>query len=248
MLKFDIWPVSLRVMAALFVIAVPLFLVNASVAWAINDPGLYNQGFEKYRTSQYTGITEPDLRRAGAEIRHYFNSGDEPLSVRTQVFSEEREIFNRREVVHMRDVKGLVRQVYLLAGASMAYILAVAIGGFAGIGWAFTGQLARFLLWGGLLTLGLLLLFGLFAAVGFDSLFLKFHQISFSNDFWQLDPSRDYLIIMFPLGFWFDATMRVAVTSVASAIGLTAVSGAYLLYGRWAIRKSAGGIASTGTV
>jgi integral membrane protein (TIGR01906 family) len=120
----------------------------------------------------------------------------------------------------------------LFAGASIAYILAVAIGGFAGFGRTFVGPLAWFLLWGGLLTLGLLLLFGLLAIVGFDSLFLKFHQISFSNDLWRLDPSRDYLIIMFPLGFWFDATMRVAATSVIGAIGLAGVSGGYLLYRR----------------
>ena len=248
MLKFDIWPAARRVMATLLVIAVPLFLVNASITWAINDSGLYNRGFQKYRISWYTGITESDLRQAGAEIRHYFNSGDEPLSVKAQVLGAEQEIFNQREVVHMRDVKGLVRGVYLSAGASMAYILAVAIGGFAGFGRAFTMQLAGLLLWGGLLTLALLLILGLFAAVGFDSLFLKFHQLSFSNDFWQLDPSRDYLIIMFPLGFWFDATMHVAATSVISAIGLSGVSGGYLLYRRWAMRKGGSRSYSTGNI
>jgi len=140
----------------------------------------------------------------------------------------------------MRDVKGLIRGVYLFAGASMVYILAVAIGGFAGFGRSFTRQLARFLLWGGLLTLGLLVVFGLLAIVGFDNLFLLFHQLSFSNDFWQLDPNRDYLIIMFPMGFWLDATIRVVATSVISAICLSGVSGGYLLYGRWAISKSPG--------
>jgi len=246
MLKIDIWQVALRVMATLFVITVPLFLVNASITWAINDSGLYNRGFEKYRISRYTGITESDLRQAGAAIRHYFNSGDEPLEVRAPVFGEERAIFNQREVIHMRDVKGLVRGVYLFAGASIAYILAVAIGGFAGFGRTFAGPLARFMLWGGLLTLGLLLLFGLLAIAGFDSLFLTFHQLSFSNDLWRLDPSRDYLIIMFPLGFWFDATMRVAATSVIGAIGLAGVSGGYLLYHRRSRRDRPGESYSTG--
>ncbi|MDA0733830.1 MAG: TIGR01906 family membrane protein [Chloroflexi bacterium] len=228
-------------MATFFVVAVPLFLVNGSITWAINDSGLYNRGFEKYSISLYTGITDADLRQAGADIRHYFNSGDEPLAVRTQIFGEERDIFNQREVVHMRDVKGLIRGVYLFAGGALAYIIAVAIGGFAGFGRAFAVQLAQFLLWGGLLTLGLLVLFGLFAVVGFDSLFLKFHQLSFSNDFWQLDPSRDYLIIMFPFGFWFDATMRVVAAAVLGAISLSGVSGGYLLYRRWAVGKGSGG-------
>ena len=227
-------------MVALFVVVVPVFLVSSSVIWAINDSGLYNSGFEKYNISPYTGIIESDLRQVGADIRHYFNSGDEPLRVRTRVFGEERDIFNQRENTHMRDVKGLIRLVYLFAGASMAYILAVAIGGFAGFGRSFTVQLARFLLSGGLLTLGLLVVFGLLAVVGFDSLFLLFHQLSFSNDFWQLDPSKDYLIIMFPLGFWLDATMRVVAISMISAISLSGMSGGYLLYRSWAVNKSSG--------
>ncbi len=64
--------------AALFVIAVPLFLVTASVTWAFNNPGVYERGFEKYRVSSLTGITRADLLRVAADIRHYFNSGEEP--------------------------------------------------------------------------------------------------------------------------------------------------------------------------
>ena len=30
--------------------------------------------------------------------------------------------------------------------------------------------------------------------VGFDQLFLTFHMLSFSNDFWRLDPATDRLV------------------------------------------------------
>ena len=65
----------------LFIFAVPLFLVTASVTWAFNDPGVYNRGFQKYRISLTSGITEEDLRQVGGQIRHYFNSTNEPLPV-----------------------------------------------------------------------------------------------------------------------------------------------------------------------
>jgi integral membrane protein (TIGR01906 family) len=223
----------IRILGIIFVVAVPLFLVTGSVAWAVNDPGVYNRGFEKYRISLFTGITDADLRQAGADLRHYFNSGDEPLVLRTRVLGEEREIFNQREVAHMRDVKGLVRGVYLSAGLSALYLLAVVAGGFWRFRRAFLDRLARLLLWGGGLTLALVAGVGLFALVGFDALFLTFHRLSFSNDFWQLDPRRDYLIIMFPQGFWFDATMRVAATAVGGAVLLAGISASYLLYCRW---------------
>ena len=218
----------------LFVLAIPLFLITGSVTWAVKDAGLYNRGFDRYNISQRTGMTDVDLRQAGADIRHYFSSGEEPLDVRTRIFGVERDLFNQREVAHMRDVKGLIRGVNVLAGLSGFYILAVVVAGFVRYRRQFVPQLANMCLWGGSSTLALLLAVGLFALLGFDSLFLKFHQISFSNDLWQLDPRTDYLLIMFPQAFWFDATMRVATTAIGGALLLAGSSGGYLLYRRWA--------------
>jgi integral membrane protein (TIGR01906 family) len=70
---------------------------------------------------------------------------------------------------------------------------------------------------GGKLTLALVGVVGLLALVGFNRLFLLFHLISFSNDFWMLDPRRDYLIAMFPQGFFFEATMLIAFCTIAAA-------------------------------
>ena len=73
------------------------------------------------------------------------------------------------------------------------------------------------------MTLGLVALVGLGSLVGFDRLFLAFHLVSFSNDLWQLDPRRDYLIAMFPQGFFFDATMLIALAVVVEAAVLVIV-------------------------
>ena len=217
-----------RILAVLVVVSVPLFLIAASVAWAVNDPGLYRRGFEKYNISVYSGITVEDLNRVGAELRRYFNSSEEPLRVVVPIYGMERELYNEREVHHMRDVKGLVRGVYWVAAITLVFLLVVKGGGYYLWRWAFAPQMARLGLYGGLLTLALVLAVGLFALVGFDSLFLLFHQISFTNDLWQLDPRTDYLLIMFPQGFWFDATMRIALTTIAGAVLLVAVSAGYL--------------------
>lgn len=230
--------------AALFVIAVPLFLVTASVTWAVNYPNLYHQGFAKYDISLYTGITEDDLGQAGADIRHYFNSGEEPLVLRSRVFGVEQEIFNQREVQHMRDVKRLIRGVYAAAIGTTVYLLTMAVASFLWQRRHFIEVLARLCLGGGVLTLALVLGVGLFALLGFDTLFLKFHQLSFSNDFWQLDPRTDYLVIMFPQGFWFDATMFVATLAVGGAVLLTAVPGGYLIYRRFSRRQPAIGLST----
>ena len=229
--------------SALFIIAVPLLLIAASVAWAVNDAGLYRRGFEKYDISLYSGITDEDLIRVGADLRQYFNSSEEPLHVVVPIHGMERQLFNQREIHHMRDVKGLVRVVYLVAILAGLYLLAIVVSGYCLQRSGFTPHLARLFLRGGILTLVLVAAVGLFALVGFDSLFLLFHQVSFANDLWQLDPRSDYLLIMFPLGFWFDATMRVALTTIAAAAVLAGLGGGYQLY-----RKREGKLSSQGQI
>lgn len=219
---------------ALFIVAVPLFLVTASVTWAFNSPGLYDGGFEKYSISRISGISDSDLRQVGADIRSYINSGDEPLDVRTRIFGVEQDLFNDREIIHMKDVKDLVRGVYVLALVSAVYLAAMTIIGFALHRGRFVADLAKRLALGGGLTLVLLVVFGIVALVGFDGLFLKFHQLSFANDFWQLDPRTDYLVRIFPQDFWFDATMWVAVRAIAGALILTVIGSSFLVYQRYA--------------
>ncbi len=223
-------PFLQTIAAVLVVVSVPLLLISASVAWAVNDAGLYRRGFEKYDIPLRTGITEEDLNRVGADLRTYFNSSEEPLRVVAPVYGVERELYNQREVDHMRDVKGLVRGVYWVALGSFIYILIYKAAGYYLCRLAFARRMARLGIYGGLLTLALVAAVGLFALVGFDGLFLLFHRISFANDLWQLDPRTDYLLIMFPLGFWFDATIRVALTTILGAALLLAVSSGYLIH------------------
>ena len=218
---------------AIFIIAVPLFLITASVTWAFNSPGLYNDGFEKYSISRISGISDSDLRQVGADIRSYINSGDELLDVQTSILGTERDLFNDQEVAHMKDVKQLVRGVYVLALASTVYLAAMVVIGFALHRGRFVADLAKRLAWGGGLTLVLLIVFGLVALVGFDSVFLKFHQLSFANDFWRLDPRTDYLVRIFPQDFWFDATLWVAVRAISGALILTVGGSAFLVYRKY---------------
>ena len=216
----------------LFIFAVPLFLVTASVTWAFNDPGVYNRGFQKYRISLTSGITEENLRQVGGQIRHYFNSTDEPLLVNTQVYGEDRELFNQREVQHMRDVKRLVWWVYAAAIVSGIYLLAATAWGVAVYQRGFLDVLAQRVIRGVALMVVLVVFVGVFALAGFDTLFLRFHQLAFANDLWQLNPRRDYLLIIFPQGFWFDATMRVVALTVAGAVALTLIAGGHILWQR----------------
>ena len=74
--------------------------------------------------------------------------------------------------------------------------------------------------WGGGLTLAISAVIGVLSLFGFQRLFLFFHLVSFDNDLWILDPRRDYLIMMFPQGFFFDATLIIVVLTLGQALVL----------------------------
>ena len=224
---------ALTIAQVLAVPAILLFLVAGSVTWAVNDPGLYRNGFERYYTAQRSGIADADLIAIGTELRRYFNSGTEPLDVRAPIFGVEQEVFNQREIAHMYDVKRLVRGTYWVAIASGLWIAGTVALGIIRCRRRWPVQTARIALWGGAVTLGAVVGVGMAAIASFDALFLLFHRLSFANDLWILDPRTDYLLILFPAGFWFDATMRVALTSVLGAVLLVSGGLAGLGFLHW---------------
>ncbi len=214
---------TLRLLGAgLFVAAIPVFLIATNTRLVINAPFLYSYGFDAYDITAVTGISTAELLSAGKQIRDYFNNGEEFLDVRVMQDGVRRSLYTEREVLHMKDVKGLVRGVYAVQWLAGLYLAGYAAVGLF-LGWrAFLPKLVRRLAMGGAATLGLVALVGLASLVGFDRLFLAFHLVSFSNDLWQLDPRRHYLLAMFPQGFFFDATMWIAGATIIEALLLAA--------------------------
>jgi len=208
----------------LFILCLPLLLLSAFIGGAANCMALYEYGFAKYHVSHTTGLSDAELESAARGLIGYFNSGDEYISVTVVKDGHTYSLFNEREAIHLRDVKWLFRLDYWVFLGTLLYSLAFA-GFFLWLGGR--RQVARGLVWGSGLTLSLMLVLGLVAMLNFDQFFLQFHLLSFTNEFWQLDPSQDYLIMLFPRGFWYDATLFIAAATVAGAVVIGGV-GIYL--------------------
>ncbi len=225
------WP--RRALVVLIALFLPVFLVTLSLRIALSSPRLYTYGFDHYDVVDVTGIERPELVKGAKGIIAYFNSNQEPLNVRVIINGREQPLFNQREIDHMADVKGLVRGVYTWQWVSLGIVLACAAGGLAWQRRRFLRPLAWGVFGGSAITIGGLLIVGAASLVGFDRLFLEFHLLSFSNDFWQLDPLRDHLVQMFPEEFFRDATLFVAFMALSAALVLGTAAGVYL----WLTRK-----------
>ena len=111
---------------AAFILAVPVFLLTTNVRLAFDSLALYRFGFEQYDVTTTTGLSMDQLMEVATEVRDYFNSSDELLDVQVDLAGEVRPLFNEREILHMRDVKGLVRGIYALQSLSGVYLLGYA--------------------------------------------------------------------------------------------------------------------------
>ncbi len=215
-----------RLLSAVVVLALPAVLVLLNVRLLMNDwfirleyarpdfpPDLYGMSPEERLRLALTGlrsVTQPPGASILREVR----------------FADGRPAFNEREIRHMQDV-------YVLQGAAfrVGLILALALLGAWACLWfsPATRPLAwRSLEWGGLLTLGLVLVILLGFLLRFDVAFTGFHRIFFEGETWIFPPT-DTLIRLYPEKFWFDAVMWIG--------GLTLLeAAAVILLARWGSR------------
>ncbi len=219
----------------IFILALPALLVSAAIAFEFNSPWLYKSGFQKYNVGQTTGLSEAELEKAATGLISYFNSDDEYISLTVVKDDQPFELFNQREVAHLKDVKELVQLDYRLLLGTAIYV-----GAYAGVCLFWRKRHWRRLAWGVVIgssiALGMIIAMGVGATfLDFGQLFLQFHFFAFTNELWMLDPSRDYLVMLFPEGFWYDAVMLFGRITAGVAGTLCGVAGGYL----WTTRRRA---------
>ncbi len=212
-------------------------LLTAGICIAANCQPLYEYGFNKYNIEQKTGLEDTELEKAAGGLISYFNSDEESIDITVTKDGQPFVLFNEREVAHLRDVKGLIHLDYWVLLATSIYALSYAGINIFCLREEYRRRLAREVIDGSGFTLSLMIFFGLMVMLNFERVFLQFHLISFTNDLWQLDPTKDYLIMLFPQGFWYDATVFCALVAAGLAVLLGGAAGIYLFIERKKARQ-----------
>src|SRR5579859_4220130 len=209
-----------------FVLLVPLLIIGTSLRGLVTDRDLMLRGFRDNQVATTTGLDDAQLQRIADAFVAYFQGPPGQIQMQVTAFGQSRLLFNDKEVTHMEDVQGLIQfflRMQIVAAAAVALRIVVAVASDRA-----PAPLGRELLWSAALMVALVLVVGVLSLMDFDALWTRFHQIAFRNDLWQLDPTRDYLIMLFPEPFWFTATIRMA-TTVALQTVLVALIGVVLL-------------------
>lgn len=207
-------------------IALICALVIGSVEFLSFNKSYYTKKYESLDVANTIGVTPDDLMKATDHLLDYIVGKKVNLDVEVMINGSEVQMFNQREIDHMVDVQDLMMNVILLK--NILILVSIAIFGY-GI-WkkdVFDLVLMRASLLQALLILGIVFGFiGMYAFIDFDSFWIQFHELLFSNDLWLLDPNTDRLIMMVPQAFFSGLVYRIIL-----AIGLIVLSFVGLLYG-----------------
>jgi integral membrane protein (TIGR01906 family) len=210
-----------------FVLLLPMLIIGTSLRGLVTDRELMLRGFRDNQVAATTGLDDPQLQRIADAFVAYFQGPPGQIQMQVIAFGQSRPLFNDKEVAHMEDVQSLIQfflKMQLVAAVAVVLRLGVAV--FSDRARA---PIGRELLWSTGLMVALVVLVGVLSLMDFDALWTRFHQIAFRNDLWQLDPTRDYLIMLFPEPFWFTATIRMATTVALQTIVMAGVGVVLLL-------------------
>jgi integral membrane protein (TIGR01906 family) len=200
--------------AAIFAIVLPLFLILFNTSYITNSEWLYDYGWWRNDIANRTGLPTDQLNRGADQIKDYFNNDEELLDLQVEYAGADVSLYKEREILHMIDVKALMKGVFAIANWSGVVLLFLLAVGLITLKQDVFPLLLRSLKWSAIGTGAFLVVFGGTAVIDFGWLFTQFHFLSFANDLWLLDPYNDYLIIMFPQQFFFEATLFIGLLTV----------------------------------
>lgn len=172
------------------------------------DKNFYTKEYNKLQNHVSIGVSEEDLNTMTFYLLDYLKDKTDNLDIQLPVKGKVREIYNEQEKIHMEDVKVLYQNAILVRNISCA----VSIGAFLylylnkslkGIYKSYLKVLSLY---------GLIFAFiGIMCLIDFNSFWVSFHKLVFSNDLWLFDPRTSILINMVPEQFFYDLVMRIVV-------------------------------------
>ena len=201
----------------ILVVSIPVLIISGTVNIYAHSAELYEYGFAKYRISAATGISDEQLNGVAQRMVDFFSGRLSSPQMTVQVNGLDRLLYSQKELVHMDDVRNIISVFKTLQTAAILAFLATGASVFAALGMR---KLLRGIQAGAVVTVFVMGLLVVWALIDFNSLFYLFHIVSFSNDLWLLDPSKDYLIMMFTESFFYDAAIMVIATVIAEAVVL----------------------------
>lgn len=187
-----------------------LALLCSIAAGCVTNSGLMEQGFLQYADTKQFDLSPTLYGKSALAIARYLdgqaNTVPDPRDEAKCLFSED-------EMLHLADVKGIVEGLKAMRWIGGGLALCAIAGAWLMAKKKNDDSLMKNIWQGFAWASGILFTLAaglcIWALCDFDSLFLAFHHLAFSNDLWLMDPNTDLMIAMMPETFfmWYGGEM-----------------------------------------
>ena len=117
------------------------------------------------------------------------------------------DFYSKEDILHLYDVKNILNSMYFLLTLSVIYVV-----------WNVKYRKNKLcfpcLTKMGWLYISTLLFFGLMIFVKFDYFFTLAHELTFTNEYWLLDPTKSNLIKFFPQEIFVEIFVLIIITNL----------------------------------
>ena len=200
-----------HIVGAFFLLLVTVFTSLEGYAF---DLDYYAAQYNELERVNATGMEKEELLRVTEAIMEYLRGERENLELTVEIHGEQTELFTLREIIHMEDVQELFYNGFLLRNGLTIFLLLLLGASPFVMGENIFPAVPRTLYIWAALALGISVILIAVIGVGFNYWFELFHLLSFSNDYWILDPTKHNLIRMFPQKFFYDITIAFVTRSI----------------------------------
>ncbi|MBE5809802.1 MAG: TIGR01906 family membrane protein [Clostridiales bacterium] len=150
---------------------------------------------EHYAPPEDTHLPAEEYAPVADMITRYLKGGNDAFQHVFTVDGTEYAAFNQKEQHHMADVQDLFRLCRFVAWLGWGIVILGGLSARRNLDWR---PFRRTLI----AILAAVTVIVILACIDFDSLFVLFHKVAFTNDLWLLDPRTDLLIRLMPIEFF----------------------------------------------
>lgn len=193
-----------------------LLMLSLLLEGAGTSAPLMEDMFLRYAPSEETGLPEEEYRGMAEMVTGYLaGSVDDFQYTLVQEDGTGTLLFNPDEQQHMADCRGLFvldRTVLLISGAALCLLF------LALLSLKRSRSAARGFACGAGLVMLLVAGLSVWGCIDFNGLFIRFHQLSFSNGLWMMNPEEDLIIRLMPLPFFIHYAAVIGAAWIAGML------------------------------
>lgn len=183
---------------------------------------LYETFYKNHKTVNQIHMNREDLSKTTEILLDYIKDKDDTISLSKFSISNEN-VFNSREVEHMKDVKNLYQEFLSISKISFCNAVILLILLYEGNKISWKESIAT--IWKTSITIVILVIsfILIYVLADFDNFWLQFHYLLFDNTLFFLSPEDSVLINMVPEKFFFQMILYtiilfIVVISITSFI------------------------------